>query len=545
MGFALEASVKPVWRVIYNNDGTNILNCASPYNTLGQRVLTEEKVRASVREAAVAGVGAQLLSPGTSWVPWWPSRVVPLAQHVQWFESRYGVKPASGELQFLLDGGDIIGAFIDECHKHKVAALVSFRANDGHLIENAFAKKVKGQYAGHLSQFYAQHPQFRRSQSPAQDWGERVHNWAIPEARAYKEALLAELIQTYPQLDGVEIDFQRHPQYFPDDMPANERVAVMVDFLKKARAQLDLAAQKTDGKHRSLGVRVPKWPENSHPKLGSWETVGFDAAAWAAAGVDFFNLSTNYSTDLDFSSIAQVRAGAPEAAIYAELTHTPLTWDFSTQKNKYSSTVAYRRATKEVLETTAREAYARGADGVSIFNFAYYRAFGGNLDLRGPFDEPPFEALSALADLSALEKLPVCYFYRKGVGRAFKPNKKTAPAKLTLDITPAQGNGAATLRLLLLTHAELTHHERDKPQTVDHGTWKVSVNGQVLSPQPAAEAQVPPIPFKAGNANPQQYQFFALPPGVLKQGENEILVEAQAIAQDMYLRWLDITQTAR
>ena len=52
----------------------------------------------------------------------------------------------------------------------------------------------------------------------------------------------------------------------------------------------------------------------------------------------------------------------------------------------------------EQFETTAHWAYALGGDGVSLFNFAYYREFGPFSGDRGPFSEPPFGVLKLLGD---------------------------------------------------------------------------------------------------------------------------------------------------
>src|SRR5207253_152820 len=57
-------------------------------------------------------------------------------------------------------------------------------------------------------------------------------------------------------------------------------------------------------------------------------------------------------------------------------------------------------------------AYARGADGVSAFNFAYYREHGG--PGRGPFNEPPFEVLKRVGDREWLARQPQHYFLAEG-----------------------------------------------------------------------------------------------------------------------------------
>ena len=530
----------PPWRVIYSNDTTNILNCESPFNSRkGGRVFTEEKLRASVREAAVEGVDAQLLQPGTCWVPWWKSELVPLDQHEQWFKSYYGIEPNVAEHRYLLNGGDMVAAFIDECHKNGKAALVSFRANDSHLQEYAFDKeKIKAGAAHCISRFYVEHPQYRRAALNLNHWSHRNHNWLIPEARAYKEALLAEIIQNYPELDGVEIDFQRHPYYFPDETPMRERVSIMCDFLKKARLELDAVAQKTDGKHRYLGVRVPTWPAN-HPD-GTWEDVGFDPKAWQDAGVDFFNLSTHYCTTQQ-TGVAQARKLAPDVRIYEELTHTPMTWRMGgTGYDDHQ----YRRSTKAVLQNTARLSYARGADGVSLFNFAYYRPHGGYLKYKGPFNEPPFAVLTSLADKQSLDRITGYFFLGT---REAKFTDKRASASYTMDILPARGNGSATLRLLVITEKERKQSELEPLEKTDRGHWKVALNGKQLASvknslgaDPFADPQI-----KSGFNKPEQYLAFKVPAGLLKDGENLVEITAGGLLQPMYLRWIEIIQPVK
>ncbi len=270
------AAEPPPWRMIYDNDTTNILNCQSPFHNIDERprVLTDEKIRASVREAVVDGMDAQLIQPCTTWVPWWPSKIVPLKEHEQWFRDTYGVEPNIPEQRYLLNGGDIVGTFIDECHKNNVAALVSLRINDAHHQERTWDENPPGIFAHCLNRFYREHPQYRLAPPPSRAIKDRVHNWAIPEARAHKEALVKEVIDVYPTLDGIELDFIRHPYYFHEDLPMEKRVEIMCDFISKIRAHLDASGKAPTGLKKYLGVRVPITE-------AEWKDVGLNPANWS------------------------------------------------------------------------------------------------------------------------------------------------------------------------------------------------------------------------------------------------------------------------
>ena len=81
---------------------------------------------------------------------------------------------------------------------------------------------------------------------------------------------------------------------------------------------------------------------------------------------------------------ADFRRLVPEAAVYAEMGHA--TWT-GPKLGPGGDSANFRRTTPEQFQTTAHLACTRGGDGVSLFNFAYYREHGG--PGRGPFSEPP------------------------------------------------------------------------------------------------------------------------------------------------------------
>ncbi len=527
---ALVAATPP-WKAIYSNDTTNIFNCHSPANPQGDPDLFDEKMlRASVAEAAVQGMGAQLLQPGHGWIAWWPSKLVPLDEHEKWFKQTFGNDPDIAVHRYLLAGGDLLGIFIDECHKHGNAALISYRMNDAHHLEWTVKGNAPGYTAHANNKFYSDHPQYRMAPPPATDGRSRVHNWLHKGARDYKLALLREITEVYPQMDGFELDWMRYPHLFPDGTAQPKRNAIMLEFIKEVRGLLD-ALEKTDGKHRWLGVRIPTDPK-------AWPEIGLNPKTWQDAGVEFFNISPSYETT-EQTGVAELRKAAPDARIYAELTHCTQRWRFG-----YAGYDAHmwRRSTKEILENSATVAYARGADGVSFFNFAYYRGHGEYQDLKGPFNEPPFELIPTLADKDALRGIPG-YFYLDGGHAAF--NDKEKKRSYEMDILPANGNAAATLRVQVLGKKEKELSEREPPEAIDRGKWRVVLNGKALEFKGLADKNYPfPTPYKAGFGHAQQYLCFDVPTGLLKNGKNTLVLEKKS-GPDLYLRWLEIVQPAR
>jgi hypothetical protein len=143
--------------------------------------------------------------------------------------------------------------------------------------------------------------------------------------------------------------------------------------------------------------------------LTALDVLGLDLKALVAAGLDMVNASAHYFTTQQHD-LAVIRKQTEGAALYFELCHT--IWKGDKVQAGYD-VFPFRRATREHLHTSAHLAYARGADGISLFNFAYYRQHGQG-EGRGVFGEPPFEALKALREPQTLAKEPQHWFIAYG-----------------------------------------------------------------------------------------------------------------------------------
>jgi hypothetical protein len=497
---AADARGKAPFRVLYSNDTTNITSCVSPFHA-AREPFRKEMLEASVDE--VAGLAdAHLLQPGLGMVPMWPSQVLPLAEHYAWIQRRYGQKPDSFG-QFVLDGGDIVKVFIERCRQRGQAAFVSFRLNDAHHKEYVDPKPgdKPGRSIGmSVTRWYAEHPQHRIKPGSLRG-ADLVLNWAVPEVRAQKFALLRELGENY-DLDGLELDFLRTYSFFrPEETPLEQRCAIMTAFVRDVRELLDRTAR--NGKRRWLCARVPCY-------LPALDVLGLELQALVAAGLDMVNASAHYFTTQQHD-LAAIRGQTTGATLYFELCHT--IWKGDKVQPGYD-VFPFRRATREHLHTSAHLAYARGADGISLFNFAYYRPHGQG-EGRGDFGEPPFDALKELRNPQALAQQPQHWFIASGwraPGMKPLPVPRTLPpgrlARFVFDLAPPAGGWQHPARVRI-----------QASQAIGEGAWRATFNGEPLSATPDVSEPFP-VPYLSMLGRPEELRAWTVPARLLCEGEN-------------------------
>lgn len=504
--------VRAPFKVLYSNDSTNILSCISPYHHAKQE-LTDDMLRATIDEAV--GVDAHMLQPGLGAIPFWQSKVYPLKEHFRYYEEKYHYHP-SGFASYLIAGGDFVKTFVEHCRRKSITPFISVRMNDGHGLENV---GTGNRYAADtVSRFYEDHYlEYRLGPNP-KDWNQRVLNWAIPQVRQYKLALLRELCENY-DLAGLELDFMRHSSYFQlDKTTGRQRQDIMTGFVGQVRELLDRTSRP--GQRRWLCVRVPAL-------LEAHDAMGFDLPAMVRAGVDMVNLSASYFT-IQQTDLRKIRALIPNAAVYLEMTHTTLT---GPSRGGYDAFL-FERTTPEQFSTTANLAYLQGADGVSLFNFAYYREHGG--PGRGPFDEPPFDVLRHLGDRPWLTRQAQWYHLATvGLKHLFPSYplpkyflRKGQTEQFALDLAPTdhqQRDGV----LRLVAREPLTNQE-----------WIVVLNDKTLE---RAELVVKPLasPYRAGVFQGDQIACFRCPRSAVKAGHNTLIVTLKNGTKSV-LNYLDL-----
>ena len=485
---------KAPFHVLFSNDTTNILTCVSPYHKKGEP-FREEDLKATVDETTGIGIEVHMLQPAHGWVPWWQSEVYSIEEHHKWWREHYGVAPHLSVHNYLLKGGDVLSVFVKRCRERGLAPFISLRLNDAHHLNHVNApKNTRGIHA--ICRFYAEYPQYRLE---PKDGGRSVQNWAIPQVRGYKFSLISEICQNY-DIDGFELDFMRHPQFFDlDETTSEERVQIITGFVRQVRKLLNRTAQP--GQHRWLCARIPAY-------LSEYDALGINLPSFVDAGVDMLNLSISYFTEQQ-TDLAAIRKLAPNAAIYLEMTHATMTGTRLTKSG--GDNYLFRRSTIEQFYTAAHLAYARGADGVSAFNFVYYREHG--IPGRGPFNEPPFHIFRQIGDAQWLARQPQHYFLSsRGYVNSHLP-KQFEPGE-TVSFTIDMASPADSWKM----DARLRIQGR---QSLGDSRWRARFNGVDLNA--TGDVSEPyPNPYPPMLGKPEELRAWIVPVGLLKDGINTI-----------------------
>ncbi len=95
------------------------------------------------------------------------------------------------------------------------------------------------------------------------------------ETRRHIVAVLTEMLDRY-ELDGLELDFMRHPLFFRRGEQASS-ASLMTELLRKLRAEVDRVSKKK-GRPIVLAVRV-------YPSLAQNEKIGLEPRTWIKQGL--------------------------------------------------------------------------------------------------------------------------------------------------------------------------------------------------------------------------------------------------------------------
>lgn len=531
------------YKVIYNSDVTNVIYCISPYNNARGSSVTATKLDASVKEAADGGADAFSFTPGLCWVPWWPSEAFPAIDYIKWFTNVFSAKYGSAissdphysyAFKHSRKGWgylahDIIKEQIDSCRKYNMAAILSYRMNDSHysnLNNTTFTPKI-----GYTSQIQVDHPEWK--QSEGSEFERTLFDYRFSEYREYRLTMIKELIANY-DLDGFEMDFMRWHDIFTTSKTTDlQRLEIMVGFIKEIRAALDTAASN-DGKYRYLIAKIPAWSD-------TYGDMGIDIKAWASAGVDVFNLSVSTITAQD-AEIKYVKKAVPSGKkVFYELTCASNYISNNANANYISmGSSIVRRTTVEQLYTTAYLAYAQGADGISLFNYQYYRGIpesaNDDRDNKGFVNEPPFSAIGNLGNKTFLAKQAQNYCIGREDHRTYRRNwqmpaslGKNASASFTLPMKKPEGGWTTDGVLRLWSEADM-----------GNATYKVTVNGIEVKLMSVDPGEPYKSAYTTGLGTSSQRRCYTVPKDILKSDADNVINVTQTDGSFTFISYLDL-----
>ncbi len=314
------AAVNRPRRIYVNND----VGYAAPMGPNLCAITPEQWIAA--RFSAFTQPGSQVDSVG--WcldegnIAAYPSKVLPELQY-----------PTL--LQWRAQGVDLVKLIVAESQRHGLECFWEYRLNGADRtadVSTAARPPLKDQ-----------HPEWLVKGSW---WEPGMWNFAVPEVRAYKVAILREVAENY-DLDGINLDFGRHPPYLPDGQQWEHREA-LTDLVRQVRLMLQEVAERR-GRPLLLSVRVADTVPGCH-------FDGMDVETWVRQNlVDMIIIGTR-SIEVDMPGFREITRGS-HVKLY------PGT-------DQHHAPSGYRQATQiEFYRGLAANWRHQGADGVAAFNF--------------------------------------------------------------------------------------------------------------------------------------------------------------------------------
>ena len=387
-------------------------------------------------------------------------------------------------------GLDPIQVMADFCHDNGMEIFWDMRMNDTH-------DAMIGGYGPYLRpRLKLEHPEYlvgsADKQPPHGTWSSV--DFAAPEVRDIAYRFFEEVCRKF-DVDGLEMDFLRHPCFFKTvaegGQATQEELDMMTDLLRRIRKMTEREGMRR-GRPFLIAIRIPDSVEYCRG-------LGLDVETWLAEGlVDilsgtcYFRLNPwEYLVDLGHRH---------DVVVYPTLSDS-----------RVQGETRFRRSSIESYRARAMRAWAAGADGIYIFNY---------FNPRGPI-------WRELGDRESLRTKDKLYFVtaRNGApdrylagGRQHQhvpiltptnpwliPTDEPARVELTVgdDLQWAEQAGA---------DPQVTCHVR----TLGTGSLEVAFNGERLGDPTAVE----------------DWSDFPVPPQSVEKGVNRISLRTPQRQQD-------------
>jgi len=509
-------------RLIYNYDGWGAF----------LRGQTPEDVRESIDILADSQITTVMLSPNIGQSVNYPSEVSelchwrPLSEETQAILEK-GMGPIFSKLTYGVGdlwrkhGIDSYQLMVDRAREHGLEVFASIRMNDVHMVE---LDDGQGPYTDPL---YRAHPEWRL----LADKGHNPHgalglNYAIPEVRAHRLALMEELLRRY-DLDGLDLDFQRGSPYFPSDRPdlewddsrlphyprdlGEKGAPIMTEFLQDVRSMTQRLAEER-GRDIVLSTRVPS-------TLSGCRRVGLDPVAWHQNGsLDFLTVARflHIYFDLPLEEFQRVLPGLP---VHACIEHTV---GGSVEDGHLYS----RNASPEIYRAAVAAAYAQGAKGITLYNMFVFLGYGLDPNGKNWSHLEPKEIFQEVGDpktLDGTDKLYLVDATFPNFDLRFFDSRAPLPASLAPD--------SPLIVPLVLGEEDPASRKMTLRVVLDEPTsgleMAVQLNGYTQGP--ARPAVTPTLFEERYNQKPPQLECcfdFTVDGSILFSGKNEVAVMA-------------------
>ena len=358
-------------RILMNWDGGTHIYLKGDTPPFEPVPFTVEDLRYSVQEATPPGhqLDTLLLCVNGGQAMYYPSEAGTkycafLTTQADWDEFAQlwpgGIQWYDNLEYFFGNGIDPWAIIFDEAQQRGLETMLTYRMNDRHNMKSE------------RTQFWYDNPDKHLSSGGL--------NFDYAETRDYVFGLIQEAVQRYDSVDGIELDFNRTPEFFTSATPQAQQIIYMNDLVQRVRNMLDVEGAAR-GKDLLLSVRAPTIG-GVDPTYAVSLNYGVDPVHWAEQGwIDFLTVSEYLREDFSLP-IQEWKALITEIPIYGGIEGAR---GASGSPAILMSLDDYRQA--------AAARWSEGADGLYMFNFHLSREWI-------PGNVPPYDLFLEIGDPS-------------------------------------------------------------------------------------------------------------------------------------------------
>lgn len=374
---------------------------------------------------------------------------------------------------------DPIGVMVEFGRKHGIEIFWDMRMNDTHDA----GLSGYGPYL--LPKLKRDHPEYlvgSAKQQPRYGTWSSV-NYAVPEVREIAYRFFEEVCQRF-DIDGVELDFFRHPCFFKSvadgGRASREELDAMTDLVRRIRQMTDREGLRR-GRPILVALRVPD-------SIEFCRAIGVDLERWLSEGLADLLIGSCYFQCNPWEYLVELgrRFRLPVYPCLSE--------------SRVQGESRFRRQSLESYRARAMRAWSAGAAGIYLFNF---------------FD-PHAQLWRELGDPKLLEGLEKLYFVtvRNGDPERYlaggRPYRKV-PILTPSDPWPLSTETSRDVGLLIGDDPATAERAGRQPQATLHvqataSRVEVNINGFRLE-KPARK---------------NDWLDFAVPPSRLRKGINRL-----------------------
>ena len=371
---------------------------------------------------------------------------------------------ANNNMQTLLDQGtDPLKLAVEFAHSNGIEAVWTLRMND---IHDAFTPPL-------WPQWKTDHPDALLGK--AADWGanppgSQARWWAgvnfyRKDVRARTVELIEEVARNY-DVDGIDLDWLRHPIHFPETIRGEpvkqEAIGLLTVLVRDIRAAIT-RIERERGRTILLATRVPL-------TIQQGRYIGTDIQTWVKEGlVDFVTIGGGY---VPFSMpTAEIAAlcHKHDVPVYPCISASGMSRRAPFGKGQLYGIEGWR--------ATAANAFAQGADGISLFNlFPSPGNAAHNRLVRQAFSElgdpgtlagkDKLFVLDNEAHMSTHGYVNHIVPHAQCLPKPLEPGKPTTVTVPVSDVPPAE-KGAIELRIQLETESRVAVRFNASPVDVE------------------------------------------------------------------------------